>query len=509
MIWHIFRKDCRHLWHMALAVALVNAIRLMILARATVPFVTYNRLSPVRDVSLLLDTILNLANIFLVVLVVQEDGIPGLQQDWLIRPVRRRDLLLGKIAFIVLLIQGPIFVAEVAQSLAYGFPLRQSLGPQLSRSLWMLFALDLPLLAFATLTRNLKEAIGAAAVILVGFELLEGSTIGQAADFAARTGIGWVIDAVRIFWVLLAAGGILALQYGWRKTVSARWLYGSAAVVWVLVQFLPWQPAFALQEQLSSVPSAANPVQIVFEPGSGNGHGEGLGATPRRTNSRTETDAELWVPLHLKGTNDDDLVSADHVTARITGPDGKAIDLGNELEPGKSELWYPFKPLWIPESVYKKLREKRVRLEIDYSLTLLKANPSVSLPALNGNLRDTDAGWCATRKDSSRTAIELGCLIPRRAPCVSWFLESETGKRFVQVPQCDQGYSPYVGRLSDSLSRFGTIFPFRAPLVEDLYYPVNESQLQKARVVIQTYRPVAHFTRQVVIPDLKMSDWVG
>jgi len=509
MMWHIFRKDCRLLWQMVLAVALVNAIRLVSLARVALPFVTSNRFSPVRDVSLLLDTILNLANIFVVVLVVQEDAIPGLQQDWLTRPVRRRDLLLGKIAFIVLLVQGPIFVAEVVQSLAYGFSLRQSLGPQLSKSLWMLFALDLPVLAFATLTRNLKEAIGAAAVIVVGFELLEESTLGRAADFAGSMGIGWVIDAVRISWILLAAGGILALQYGWRKTTRARWLYGSAAIVWLLVQFLPWEPAFALQEQLSSVPAAANPVQIVFEPGAGNGHGEGLGATPRRL-FRAGPDAELWLPLHLKGTNDDDLVSADHVTARISDPEGEAIDLGNELEPGKAELWYPFKPLWVPESVYKKLREKRVRLEIDYSLTLLKANPSVSLPALDGNLRDTDAGWCATRKDSGRTAIELGCLIPGRAPCVSWSLENrETGKRFVQNPQCDQKYSPYVGRLGDTLSRFGTLFPFRAPLVEDLFFPVKESQLPQARVVIRTYRPVAHFTRRVMITDLKMSDWVG
>jgi hypothetical protein len=36
---------------------------------------------------------------------------------------------------------------------------------------------------------------------------------------------------------------------------------------------------------------------------------------------------------------------------------------------------------------------------------------------------------------------------------------------------------------------------------------VRESQLRDSRVVVWTYRPEAHFTRQVVIPDIRLSDW--
>ena len=76
----------------------------------------------------MLETVSLLATAALVVMVVQQDAIPGLCQDWLVRPIRRRDLLLSKVLFVVLAAQGPIFLMEVAQGLAAGFPLGQSLG---------------------------------------------------------------------------------------------------------------------------------------------------------------------------------------------------------------------------------------------------------------------------------------------------------------------------------------------------------------------------------------------
>jgi hypothetical protein len=43
----------------------------------------------------------------LVVAVVQQDVLPGISQDWLVRPIRRSDLLRAKLTFMVLFVQGP------------------------------------------------------------------------------------------------------------------------------------------------------------------------------------------------------------------------------------------------------------------------------------------------------------------------------------------------------------------------------------------------------------------
>ena len=39
------------------------------------------------------------------------------------------------------------------------------------------------------------------------------------------------------------------------------------------------------------------------------------------------------------------------------------------------------------------------------------------------------------------------------------------------------------------------------------HYPIDGSQLPQAQVVLQTYAPVDHFTRHLVISQIKLSDW--
>ena len=130
-------------------------------------------------------------------MVVQQDPIPGLTQDWLVRPIRRRDLLLSKVLFVALMVQGPILLTEVCQCLAAGFPLGPSLAAPLSRSVWMLLAMDLPVLAFATLTRSLAHAAGAAIAIVVGFAIFTQATILYTNSLFNSM---WVTDAAQIAW---------------------------------------------------------------------------------------------------------------------------------------------------------------------------------------------------------------------------------------------------------------------------------------------------------------------
>jgi hypothetical protein len=64
-------------------------------------------------------------------------------------------------------------------------------------------------------------------------------------------------------------------------------------------------------------------------------------------------------------------------------------------------------------------------------------------------------------------------------------------------PACGSDYAPYVDHVSgDSISRLATELP------------IDAAQLKGAQVVVTAYHPAAHFTRQVVIPDIRLSDWL-
>jgi hypothetical protein len=507
MIWHIFRKDWKLLWPIVVGLTLVNLIQRVILSRSGPLGIV--RISPWTIMSGFFGEVLLLATAVLVVVVVQQDAIPGLRQDWLVRPIRRRDLLLAKMLFVVLLVQGSIFLGEVIQALGAGFSLEQSLAVPLSRSVWMVLAVDLPLLAFATLTRNLMETIGAAVVVGLGFSFFMTSTLAANPASPNETGFSWVVDSMRGLWSVLVVGIILALQYFRRKTIRARWLYGSAGMVWLFAQLLPWQAAFAVQERLSPQPAAANPIQILFEPGSGRAPKLERGVMSPRFPFKGAGDVVLWLPLHAGSVGANQMLIAEHVTARITEAGGKVSELGNEREANFYWVhrWDRYKPLWVPEDIYKRVKDRPARLEIDYSLTLLRANDTWSMSAPGGELRTPDLGWCATGKGLGGIGIELRCLKPGPPPsCFNARLESpETGAWAAsQEPECQPNYAPYVGRLTDSIGRFGTRFPMR----DSSGLPIAaESLMKNARMVIQAYRPEAYFTRQVVVTDIRLSDW--
>jgi hypothetical protein len=194
---------------------------------------------------------------------------------------------------------------------------------------------------------------------------------------------------------------------------------------------------------------------------------------------------------------------ADRMTARLTEPDGKAVDLGEMGSSGWLTDAEPHQPIWVPDGVYNRVKDQPVRLEMDYSLTLLKVNPARSIPASAREARIPDVGRCAALRDTmiwptaGGAQIELRCFAPGKPPCATWFIENtRTGARSSSGSVCSADYAPYFGGIDgDSMSHFGA----------GLW--VRESQLRDSRVVVWTYRPEAHFTRQVVIPDIRLSDW--
>ena len=499
MIWHIMRKDWKLFWPLVVGVASINWIERITNSSWSI---FRERLAPSAMMLSFLGPLSLLAAAILIVLVVQADAIPGLCQDWLVRPVRRRDLLLSKLLFVSLLVQGPIFIAEVIQGLAAGFPLGQAIGAPLSRSLAMFMMFDLPVLAFAALTRNLLEAVGAALAVAVGVTICINANFSLHPEFMLDMsgGVSWVTDTVQTAWGTLAAAGLLSLLYFRRKTNPARWIFGAATAVWLFAALLPWQTAFAVQERFSSQPSAADTVRISFEPNAANIRLEhedlrqgGINRGPVQ---------QVFVPVNVRGVGNGESLYADRASARLAGPDGQTFELGQapQLHDFRGGAFH--QSIAVPQEIWNRVKDLPVRLELDYSLTMLKAGPDHTIPAVGANQWVPETGRCATRMNSDDTQIEFGCLAPGRTSCVITFIQNaRTGAITAQDRDCRPDYAPYFGRLEgDSLSRTYANF---------LIQGVKASELKDAQVVVRVYKPAVHFTRQVVIPNIKLGDWTA
>lgn len=243
MIWHIFKKDWKLLWPMVAGVALIYFVHRIGLYELG-HFNSKPTLLPLMNLLLYAEYI---APLFLVAFVVQQDAVPGVRQDWLVRPIKRRDLILAKILFVLLLVQGPMIAADAFEGLINGFSFGQSWGAAFSRGLWLFPFFFVAAIAFAALTPTLMEAIAAGVIIFLGgavFGLTTATFVfhGRPQFWVEWSGLSWINLTEKTAVSLLCAIAILALIYFRRKILPARWIFGAGALCWMLTSFTPWTP---------------------------------------------------------------------------------------------------------------------------------------------------------------------------------------------------------------------------------------------------------------------------
>jgi hypothetical protein len=219
--------------------------------------------------------------------------------------------------------------------------------------------------------------------------------------------------------------------------------------------------------------------------------------------------------LRITGTGTDAILLADRVDVYLVDRNGRTVyhGAGDELEVAREGPQPKDEPRYqqisLPSRIYEKFHDQEVGIRLDYSLTLFGLEGAFSLPALNGEERTPGWGWCQTRMNEAGTAVSLHCMKPGRPPtCATAFLESmRSGAQNPSRSSCLSDYGPfYEHPVPDDMARFGTSLPFRDP-TGLAKYPVDGSQLAQSRVVIRTYQPEDHFTRTLVIPNAKLSDW--
>ncbi len=517
MIWHIFRKDLRLLWPLTAIVAalqFLNAALQLVLGHFGEP-------RELVEIAQLLPNIALLGIAVLAATAVHQDAVPGDRQDWLVRPLRRRDLLLAKFLFLLIAVHGPMFLADLAHGTATGFALRDSFSAAMWRGVLMLLAFSLPVLALAAVTSTLAEFVGGA--LAIGVVHLVFLFIGNAESVGPlfSTGLVWMIPA---FWPAVALGAAVAvipLQYFRRATIPSRSLAVGAALLAPISMFIPWAPAFSFQQWLSPDPAAAETVVVDFDPELGT-----LAAEPGVRNPNNS----VWLPLRVSGLAPESLVIGDRAEVRLIGRDGTILFRGQTTNDPQTTDGRENRPdpiadfpvqttaggdvrthelITLPGNIYELAHSQPVRMELEYSLTLFRIEALDTIAATNGDKRIANFGWCKTRVNRRGAGIEVGCLRPGRpATCSSAVLENtSTGERNPPFNSCRPEYAPYTARyIPNAMSRFRGGIPFRDPQGW-AKYPVNGSHLADAQVSLKSYRPVAHFTRQLVIPEILLGDW--
>lgn len=168
-------------------------------------------------------------------------------------------------------------------------------------------------------------------------------------------------------------------------------------------------------------------------------------------------------------------------------------------------------PMSVPAGWLAKHGSEPVHVELEYSLTLVGSESRYSIPPEGGEFRSPDLGWCQSRINDDDTYVQVHCMRPGKQPdAISYTLENaSTGLRNPEVVDYRPNYSPsLLAFIPDSMLRTGANLPFRDSSGV-ARYPVDDSQLKDARVVIRTYAARDHFTRNLAIDGVRLNDWRG
>jgi hypothetical protein len=526
MIWHIFKKDARLLWPMALLVASLHVC-------AAIPRHLIDRGMRTTQLEILSDLLSALALLGVTVLVVvamQQDAVPGTRQDWLIRPIRRLDLILGKLLFVLLMVQLPLWIADVGITLADGFTLPAAgIVPAAgiaaaARNIQIFCEFALPSMMIGVVTRSFIEAFVVWAiglVIYMGFFQVFLSMLLGVKGTVGETGAGWMFTAAFDVLALIGAALVLSLQYFARRTTLARWLVGAGGALVISVSFLPWPLAFSMQTALSPEPGAAGAIALAFDPNAGRFRLP-PGAAPAVTSA-------LHLPLNFSDLPVDSSVLMDRADVRITGLDGTTLFRGKtSISVDGRGSWFDahfevhagqggtvqslYQSIYLPDDVFARLKDRPVRMAIDYSLTVFGQSGNYSLPAIGAHETLPGLGRCATGIDAEGDDVAFGCWSTARQPsCVTAYLQTQApALRNPETHFCLPAYSPsLIGQFwPDTIYRMGGEVRFfdRSGMVR---YPVDGSKLVVARLIITTFEPRDHFTRHVDTPVLRLSDLTG
>jgi hypothetical protein len=547
MAWHFFRKDFRLLWPIALALAATAALcaaRTWVVGHFREPVALYQLTS-------FLPILLYLGIVLVTITAVHQDPLPGVRQDWLTRPVRRRDVWLSKLVFVLLIVIAPIFVIDVLEQLSVGLSFTMSLAGAASRALVLFSLLGLPALALGAITRSFTDAlilgivatVVISAICILGLAVLPPGTV-----FVGQQGSQWVPYACGFLVTTVAAAGTLWFQHTRRRTGVARGIaLAGALMATATLVALPASATMEIQRWAWGRASQRSVIAMKFDPDTrtelGGQHlqiqnnpaqqdAASMAALAAFAQSDNALYARIRLPFRVEGMAPGSILRADRLTLRVVAPNGATwVDadhvcvvrpgtIGTTCRTNGLEIRADSSgaaesagaaQVMLSAALYERIKNEPVTLQLGFSLTSFEPDPAQLAGTLSDMRQLAHLGSCATRIDADEDEVELRCLTSATAPsCVVAVLEDpRTQQRNPELQGCLPNYAPFpLYPALDVVSSVGISLPFRDPsgLAK---YPVSSPAIAHARIRLTTFTPVSHFDRTISIHNVRLADWIA
>jgi hypothetical protein len=253
-------------------------------------------------------------------LAVQNDPIIGDRQFWMTRPISCKDLLAGKILFLICAIHVPVFIAQLTAILGNGFSPFHYLPMLAERQLSLALILAVAAL-LASLARNVAQlavlclAIAGGAVVV-----LELSAIKLGPAFMLRIPGNWGSVHSILFWMnaipfLIITLLLLKLHYlrqvGWRGIATTCILI---AAIFFCFGDIPWHAAAKYRAWQAGILQGQSPVSLTFSP-----------SIPHRYLGFAYTNgiarrAILAIPVQVTGIPKDHTIICERMKIAVTAP---------------------------------------------------------------------------------------------------------------------------------------------------------------------------------------------
>ncbi|HXA48863.1 MAG TPA: hypothetical protein VNV86_01095, partial [Candidatus Acidoferrum sp.] len=412
----IFRKDVRRL-----GVPLAGFVALMAIfgwMEAVLP-----RRREFQSFPYTFEILLLIAGVYLAVMAMHQEALPGDRQYWITRPISRGNLFLSKAIFILVFFNLPVFGGNLAALIANGLSPVAFLVPLIAKQVFLTALLILPVMVLASLTRDLGQFVIALfvvfAVVLV--------TALEFSEFPASTnwgGFAWIRTSAIALIAIAASVAALALQYRQRRTVASAAIAIAGVMVCAAAPGINlWHTAFQLR---SGTPPSA--LRLTLDATRDLTPGRGVFGIPRGT----ERYVRILLPVRLSGIPAGSQLLSERIAARIQNADGTVWSSGwndaggtyrlegeKTLLPQDGAYWQYF---YIDRPLYERVKDAPADLRTSAAFTLLSAAATTRL-ATPTRLSFVPAfGYCATSANGMgegktiNSVLVAVCLAPFQLP---------------------------------------------------------------------------------------------
>jgi hypothetical protein len=384
-IFHIFKKDIRHLWpeiliSLALTIAFVRA--------SLGEWSQGNGGSPY--LSVIADLIVALVPVGWWVLsarLIHDESLVGENQFWTTRPYQWQKLLAAKALFLLVFLYLPLFIAQVVLLASAGFHPFHYLPGLLYNLVLITVVLILPIAVIATVTSNFSRLVltTLGAVVYLSLIVWAVSSIPFFNSSSFPNPYANKVSFALISFVFLL---VIALQYATRFTWRSRWLLLSLPFL-LIVCFAAW-PIQTLARRLYPPADGQPPIQFSFDPDP-----ERLSTRPVPPQAKY---VDLYLPLAVSGIPSETLMRELAVQVSVEAPDGQHWN-SNWQDPSqnylpsdttRSSVAVPIDPQFL-----QRIRSTPVVVNLTFALVQLRAGATTTALAGDQDFTIPGNGICS------------------------------------------------------------------------------------------------------------------